>query len=112
LSQTVAYLACAPKSNAATVAIYQARNDVQSGRALTVPRHLRDGHYAGADQFGHGHGYEYSHNSEAGVVAQDYLGVDREYYRPVQRGFEIEMAKRLQEIRRVLKGQDVSDPEP
>ena len=111
LSQTVAYLACAPKSNAATMAINEARKDVQSGRALTVPRHLRDGHYAGADQFGHGHGYEYSHNSEAGVVAQDYLGVDREYYRPVQRGFEIQMAQRLQEIRRVLKGQEVSDSE-
>lgn len=102
LSQVVAYLSCAPKSNAATVAISEARRDVQEGRALTVPRHLRDGHYAGADRLGHGQGYSYAHNSESGVVAQDYLGVEREYYRPVQRGFEAELADRLKKIREQL----------
>src|SRR5205085_10256990 len=66
LAQAVAYLATAPKSNAATLAIGQARDDVRSGRTLPVPKHLRDTHYAGAEQFGHGEGYEYSHNHPGG----------------------------------------------
>ena len=77
LSQTVTYLACAPKSNSATTAIAEARADIREGRVLPVPVHLRDSHYAGAKQFGHGKGYEYSHDAEGGVSAQDYLGVER-----------------------------------
>jgi putative ATPase len=103
LSQAVAYLACAPKSNAATVAIGEARKDIREGRLVPVPVHLRDGHYAGAKQLGHATDYKYAHNSEDGVVAQDYLGVEREYYRPVDRGFESELAKRLVEIRKRLR---------
>ncbi|TWT90886.1 Replication-associated recombination protein A [Pseudobythopirellula maris] len=102
LSQTVAYLACAPKSNAATVAIGEACRDVREGTLLPVPRHLRDGHYAGAKRLGHGEGYEYAHNAEGGVASQDYLGVERQYYRPVDRGFEKELAQRLQSIRERL----------
>jgi putative ATPase len=103
LAQAVTYLACAPKSNAATVAIGEARRDVQEGRLLPVPVHLRDRHYAGAKRLGHGEDYQYSHNEASGVAAQDYLGVDREYYRPVDRGYEREVAARLREIRQVLK---------
>jgi putative ATPase len=103
LAQAVAYLACAPKSNAATVAIGEARADVTNQRVLPVPVSLRDSHYQGAKQFGHGVGYEYSHNAEGGVAAQDYLGVDREYYRPAPRGFEQELAKRLETIRARLR---------
>ena len=103
LSQTVAYLACAPKSNAATTAIGAARKDIQEGRILPVPRMLRDGHYAGGKQLGHGVGYQYSHNEEDGVSSQDYLGVDVEYYQPVERGFESELVMRLKEIRNKLK---------
>jgi len=103
LAQAVAYLACAPKSNAATVAIGEARHDVREGRLLPVPRHLQDSHYAGAKRLGHGEGYEYAHNAEGGVAAQDYLGVEREYYRPVDRGFEEVLAMRLQQIRATLR---------
>jgi putative ATPase len=103
LSQCVTYLACAPKSNAATLAIGEARADVREGRLLPVPVHLRDSHYAGAQRLGHGAGYQYAHDAEGGVSAQDYLGVDRTYYRPVDRGFEAEMAARLREIRARLK---------
>ncbi|MFO0899640.1 MAG: replication-associated recombination protein A [Pirellulales bacterium] len=103
LSQTVAYLACAPKSNASTVAIGEARGDVREGRLLPVPVHLKDRHYSGAKRLGHGAGYEYAHNAPDGVAAQDYLGVEREYYRPVDRGFEQELAARLVEIRERLK---------
>jgi putative ATPase len=105
LSQAVAYLACAPKSNAATVAIGEAKSEVREGRLIPVPRHLRDKHYSGAKQLGYGQGYEYSHDAPDGIAAQDYLGVDREFYRPVPRGFEIELGKRLEEIRRKLKGE-------
>jgi len=103
LAQCVAYLACAPKSNAATIAIDEARTDVRKGRLVPVPVHLRDSHYGGAKRLGHGAGYEYAHNAEGGVAAQDYLGVDREYYRPVDRGFEEELANRLETISAKLR---------
>src|SRR5947207_3433658 len=103
LAQAVTYLACAPKSNASTVAIGEARADVREGRTLPVPVHLRDTHYPGAKRLGHGAGYEYAHDAEGGVAAQDYLGVEREYYRPVPRGFESELAERLKAIRERLR---------
>ncbi len=103
LAQAVTYLACAPKSNAATVAIGEARQDIREGRTVPVPMHLRDGHYAGSKRLGHGEGYEYAHNAENGIAAQDYLGVQREYYRPVERGFEAELANRLETIRAQLR---------
>src|SRR3990172_6698524 len=104
LAQAVTYLACAPKSNAATVAIGEAVHDVREGRLLPVPRHLQDSHYAGAKRLGHGEGYEYAHNAEGGVAAQGYLGVEREYYQPVDRGFEKELIARLEQIRLRLRG--------
>ncbi len=103
LAQVVTYLACAPKSNAATVAIGEARRDVREGRVLPVPTHLRDSHYPGAARLGHGQGYQYAHDAPDAIAAQDYLGVEREYYRPVPRGHERELAERLQEIRRRLR---------
>ncbi len=103
LSQTVTYMACAPKSNAATSAISLARKDVKENRILPVPRHLRDSHFGSAEELGHGVGYQYSHNEVDGVSAQDYLGVDREYYQPVDRGFEEKLAERLKLIRQKLK---------
>jgi len=103
LAQAVAYLACAPKSNAATVAIGEARADIREGRILPVPVHLRDSHYGGAKRLGHGKGYQYAHNAPQGIAAQDYLGVEREYYRPVDRGFERELLERLKTIRERLR---------
>jgi putative ATPase len=103
LAQAVAYLACAPKSNAATVAIGKARHDIREGRLLPVPRHLQDSHYAGAKRLGHGEGYEYAHNAEGAIASQDYLGVEREYYRPTDRGFEKELEERLKTIRAKLR---------
>jgi putative ATPase len=86
------------------VAIGEAIADIREGRLLPVPRHLRDSHYAGAKRIGHGTGYEYAHRAEGGVAKQDYLGVDRQYYRPVDRGFERELAIRLETIRALLRG--------
>ncbi len=88
LAQAVTYLACAPKSNAATVAIGSAMSDVRNNRTVPVPKALRDSHYQGAKQLGHGSGYRYAHDSETGFVDQDYLGVDKTYYHPTDRGYE------------------------
>jgi putative ATPase len=103
LAQAVTYLACAPKSNSSYVAIGEARQDVREGRLLPVPRHLQDSHYSGAKRLGHGEGYEYAHDAPDATAAQDYLGVDRTYYRPTDRGFEKELAARLERIRERLR---------
>ena len=103
LAQAVTYLACAPKSNAATLGIGEARRDVREGRLLPVPVHLRDSNYPGAKRLGHGEGYQYSHDQPDAVASQDYLGVEREYYRPTGRGFEQELSERLAAIRKRLR---------
>ncbi len=103
LAQAVTYLACAPKSNAATIGIGEARQDVREGRLLPVPVHLRDSHYPGAKRLGHGKDYQYAHDAPDGIASQDYLGIEREYYRPVDRGFEQQLAERLQAIRARLR---------
>lgn len=105
LSQATIYLALAPKSNSATTAIGNARKDVREGSVIPVPRHLRDGHYPGAAKLGNAVEYQYSHNNADGVATQDYLGVDRTYYEPVHRGFEAELAARLETIKSKLKDQ-------
>jgi putative ATPase len=98
LAQAVAYLALAPKSNAAYLAIDAAIEDVRTQRTVPVPVHLQDKHYAGAKRLGHGDGYEYPHDAEEGWVAQDYLGVDARYYEPHDRGFEAELKRRLDDL--------------
>src|SRR6266478_1175374 len=72
LAQAVTYIATAPKSNASTLAIGKASADVRSGRTLAVPLHLRDAHYRGAEKFGHGEGYQYSHDFAGGWTDQAY----------------------------------------
>ncbi len=102
LSQAVIYLSLAPKSNSATTAIGNARRDVREGTLIPVPIHLRDGHYAGSERLGHGQGYQYAHDADGGIASQEYLGVDRTYYVPTDRGMERELAERLSEIKRHL----------
>jgi putative ATPase len=99
LAQAVTYIATAPKSNASTVAIGKARDDVKTGRTLPVPEHLRDASYQGAKQFGHGEDYQYSQDHEDGWVDQVYLPEDRRYYLPVERGYEVEIKKRMETLR-------------
>ncbi|MCA8994558.1 MAG: replication-associated recombination protein A [Planctomycetaceae bacterium] len=99
LSQAVTYLASAPKSNAAYVAVNRALSDVESGAVIPVPMHLRDSHYRGAKSLGHGEGYQYAHDGKDGWVDQDYLGVERTYYEPTDRGQEKEISRRLDEFR-------------
>jgi len=101
LSQAVCYVATAPKSNACTVAIGKAIKDVKEGRTLPVPKHLKDSHYRGAkEQFGHGVGYQYSHNFEGGWVDQEYIPADVEYYLPTDRGDEAAIKARMEELKK------------
>lgn len=112
LSQAVIYCALAPKSNAAYNAINRAIADVRAGAAGQVPVHLRDGHYAGAKQFGHGVGYVYAHDAPGHVAAQQYLPDTLRgtvYYEPTQHGFERTLTERRERIRRILDAAPVQD---
>ena len=112
LSQAVIYCALAPKSNAAYNAINRAIADVRAGAAGQVPVHLRDGHYAGAKQFGHGVGYVYAHDEPGHVAAQQYLPDTLRgtvYYEPTRHGFERTLTERRERIRRILDAAPVQD---
>ncbi len=85
LAEAVIYLACAPKSNSAYVAIDTALADMRAGKAEAVPKHLRDSHYKGAASFGHGKDYQYPHNFPDAWVEQLYLPEKLQgtvYYQP------------------------------
>ncbi len=103
LAQAAIYLACAPKSNASATAVWTAVEDVRGGRTLPVPRHLRATGYAGAARLGSGQGYQYPHEAQAGIVSQEYLGVERTYYVPTDRGAEADIAARLAAARAVVR---------
>ena len=95
LAQAATYVACAPKSNAAYLAIDAALGDVRERKTVAVPGHLQDTHYPGAKRLGRGEGYKYAHDYEDGYVPQDY-GIPRgTYYRPNDRGKEAEFKARL-----------------
>jgi putative ATPase len=100
LAQAVTYLACAPKSNAALMALLKAREDVRAGRTLAVPRHLRDASYGGAKKLGHGTDYQYAQDFEGGYVEQEYLPEQRRYYEPTDRGYEAQIQKYLESLKK------------
>jgi putative ATPase len=107
LAEAITYIACAPKSNRAYLAIDRAQEDVRENRTLPVPKHLRDASYRGAKRFGHGEGYKYAHDYADGVAPQEYLGVDKTYYEPSDHGREAKMKERherFKELRR--EGED------
>ncbi|MCL2700779.1 MAG: replication-associated recombination protein A [Phycisphaerae bacterium] len=89
LAQAAIYMACAPKSNRSAAAIWEATADVKNNRTAAVPKHLRNAPHSGMKSLGYGVGYQYSHEFAGGVSPdQDYLGVDRQYYQPTDRGYE------------------------
>jgi putative ATPase len=99
LAQAVTYLASAPKSNAATLAIGQALSDVKNGDCGPPPPHLRDAHYKGAARLGHGQNYLYPHDYPGGWVKQQYLPdklQQARYYQPTDRGYEAAIKANLE----------------
>ena len=96
LAQAVTYIASAPKSNASYLAIEEAMKDVEEGRTLEVPKHLRDSHYPGAKKLGHGKGYKYAHTYKGHYVPQKYLSKKKTYYRPTEMGYEKQIKERLE----------------
>lgn len=101
LSHAVSYVASAPKSNAACNAISEAMEVVKS-TTTTVPVHLQDRHYGGAEKLGHGVGYLYAHDFPEHYVEQQYLPdeiVGRRFYRPTDIGYEKQISERLQRLR-------------
>ncbi|MCA1808016.1 MAG: replication-associated recombination protein A [Lentisphaerae bacterium] len=100
LAQATTYLACAPKSNAAYMAVEKALQDVKNGRVLPVPKHLRGTGYRGAEQLGH-KGYQYAHDFEGHVVDQEYVPTSAVYYRPGDQGYEIIIRQRLEHWRQI-----------
>ena len=91
LSEAACYVALAPKSNSAYLAIDAAIADVRHKDCGQVPDHLKDSHYSGASKLGHGNTYKYAHNYPNGYVKQQYLPtplIDASYYNGIKRGKE------------------------
>ncbi|MEU6129165.1 replication-associated recombination protein A [Saccharopolyspora sp. NPDC047091] len=108
LAQATIHLATAPKSNAVITAIDAAMGDVRAGKSGTVPPHLRDGHYAGAQKLGNAKGYRYPHDRAEGVLEQQYAPdelVGTDYYEPTVRGAERVLAERVPKLRGIVRGE-------
>jgi putative ATPase len=105
IAEAALYIATAWKSNSVVTAIDAALDDVRKGRTLEVPDHLKDSHYAGAKQLGHGEGYKYAHSFEGGVVGQDHLGESRKFYEPGDQGTEKKIKDRMEYWRRIVARQ-------
>ncbi|MDO5671949.1 MAG: replication-associated recombination protein A [Actinomycetaceae bacterium] len=106
LAQAVVAVATAPKSNACYTAIAAAIEDVRAGKSGAVPPSLRDAHYQGAKDLGHGQGYLYAHDAPHAIASQQYLPdelVDTVYYQPTSRGHEAHIAQSLAKVREILK---------
>lgn len=100
LAQAVTYVASAPKSNAAYLAVDAALEAVRSTKT-TVPVHLQDSHYKGAGKLGHGTGYQYAHDYPNHYVEQQYLPTElkgKVFYQPTDNGYEKKIQEYFQKI--------------
>ncbi|MBT2594910.1 replication-associated recombination protein A [Arthrobacter sp. ISL-72] len=107
LAEAVVHLATAPKSNAAYMGINKATADVRAGLGNGIPAHLRDAHYPGSKQLGHGQGYKYAHDAPHAVATQQYPPDDlvgRDYYVPTANGAERDISTRLERLRKIIRG--------
>ena len=103
LSQAAAYIACAPKSNAAVEAIFAANNEVQRSGNLPIPPHLQDAHYKGSEKLGHGTGYKYAHDYKNNYVKQQYLPYElngKEFYSPSGNGYEVKIREHFKKLKK------------
>jgi putative ATPase len=106
LAQAVVYLALAPKSNAVYTAFGEVQQDVATTAADPVPLHLRNAPTGLMKAVGYGKGYQYAHDLESKVADMQCLPdnlKDRSYYHPTDEGYERELQKRMEEIRKALK---------
>lgn len=113
LAQATVHLATAPKSAASYAGLNAVMEDIQNLPAGEVPMHLRDAHYRGAASLGHGQGYVYPHNDPSGFVSQQYRPdetAERRYYQPTGRGYEAEVAVRMQQWSRRPESKNESAP--
>jgi putative ATPase len=105
LAQAALYVACAPKSNAAASAIWNATADVKQQPIKPVPKHLKDSHYPAAKKWGYGVDYKYPHNFRGGFVPQEYFPADmkKKYYEPKEIGCEKNIKHYLQKLQTLIK---------
>ena len=111
LAQAAAYVASAPKSNSAIMAIDDAMASVQNEKISGVPNHLKDAHYKSAGKLGHGNGYKYAHDYPDHYVDQQYLPdglTDRKFYVPSENGYE----KNIREYFKKIKGETYGEEQP
>ncbi len=102
LAQAVTYIATAPKSNAAYLAVDDAINTVRQTGNLPIPAHLQDAHYKGAAKLGHGTGYKYAHDYKDHYVRQQYLPYElsgREFYSPTGNGYEKKISEHMKRLK-------------
>ncbi|MCM1155073.1 MAG: replication-associated recombination protein A [Roseburia sp.] len=102
LAQAAAYVACAPKSNSSSQAIFEVMETLQQTGNLPIPAHLQDAHYKGAARLGHGIGYLYAHDYPNHYVEQQYLPYElngKEFYRPSGNGYEVKIKEHMKHIK-------------
>ncbi len=99
LAQAAVYVACAPKSNAVYLAIDKALEDVKTRKAASVPSHLKDASYPGAQKLGRGQGYKYAHDFPEHYVPQEYMPFKARYYVPTEAGYEKKIKERLDHLK-------------
>ena len=102
LAHAAAYVACAPKSNSCSQAIFEVMEAVEQTGNLPIPVHLQDAHYKGAAKLGHGTGYKYAHDYPNHYVSQQYLPYElngREFYRPSGNGYEVKIKEHMKRIK-------------
>lgn len=106
LAQAAAYVACAPKSNSAIMAIDAALEAVEKDKTPPIPPHLKDSHYPGAEKLSHGIGYKYAHDYENHYVRQQYLPDeyrDRRFYLPSENGYERNIQEYFRKIGKYME---------
>ena len=99
LAQAAIYVACAPKSNAAYMAINKALEDIKNKKIQEIPSHLKDASYLGAKKLGRQKDYQYAHNYKNHYIEQEYMPCDVRYYQPGELGYERKMKERMEKLK-------------
>lgn len=103
LAHAVIFLATAPKSNSATLALMAAKKEIARNPVQPVPIHLRDSHTAFNRSCGNGGGYIYNHDCEGAISGQEYMPNPKTFYKPTSYGAEKQIAERLEEYKRLKR---------